>query len=57
MEHVETLIVGGGQAGLVMSHMLKRRRRPHLISSGAALPSAGAPNDGMGCGFSFQIGR
>ncbi len=31
MEHVETLIVGGGQAGLVMSHMLKRRGRPHLI--------------------------
>src|SRR4051812_32869229 len=31
MAHVETLIVGGGQAGLVMSHMLKRRGRPHLI--------------------------
>ncbi len=31
MEHVETLIVGGGQAGLAMSHMLKRRGRPHLV--------------------------
>jgi len=31
MEHVETLIVGGGQAGLTMSHMLKRRGRPHLV--------------------------
>ena len=31
VEHVETLIVGGGQAGLAMSHMLKRRSRPHLI--------------------------
>ena len=30
-EHVETLIVGGGQAGLVMSDMLSRRGRPHLV--------------------------
>jgi putative flavoprotein involved in K+ transport len=30
-EHVETLIVGGGQAGLAMSHMLGRRGRPHLV--------------------------
>jgi putative flavoprotein involved in K+ transport len=29
--HVETLIIGGGQAGLVMSHMLSQRRCPHLI--------------------------
>ncbi len=31
LEHVETLIVGGGQAGLAMSHMLRRRGRPHLV--------------------------
>jgi putative flavoprotein involved in K+ transport len=30
-EHVETLIVGGGQAGLVMSDMLSRRGKPHLV--------------------------
>jgi putative flavoprotein involved in K+ transport len=30
-EHVETLIVGGGQAGLTMSHMLSRCGRPHLV--------------------------
>jgi len=30
-EHVETLIVGGGQAGLAMSHMLSLRGRPHLV--------------------------
>jgi putative flavoprotein involved in K+ transport len=30
-EHVETLIVGGGQAGLTMSHMLSRHGRPHLV--------------------------
>ena len=31
MDYVETLIVGGGQAGLTMSHMLSRRGRPHLV--------------------------
>jgi putative flavoprotein involved in K+ transport len=30
-EHVETLVVGGGQAGLVMSDMLSRRGKPHLV--------------------------
>src|SRR5215212_599072 len=30
-EHVETLIIGAGQSGLAMSHMLKRRGRSHLV--------------------------
>ena len=30
-DHVETLIVGAGQAGLAMSHVLSRRGRPHLV--------------------------
>ena len=30
-EHIETLIVGGGQAGLTMSHMLSQRECPHLV--------------------------
>jgi putative flavoprotein involved in K+ transport len=30
-EQVETLIIGGGQAGLVMSHRLKRRGLSHLV--------------------------
>jgi putative flavoprotein involved in K+ transport len=30
-EHVETLIIGGGQAGLTMSHMLSRFGCPHLV--------------------------
>jgi putative flavoprotein involved in K+ transport len=30
-EKIETLIIGGGQAGLVMSHMLSKRSRAHLI--------------------------
>jgi putative flavoprotein involved in K+ transport len=31
VERVETLVVGGGQAGLTMSHMLSRRGCPHLV--------------------------
>lgn len=31
VERVETLIVGGGQAGLAMSHMLTQRGCPHLV--------------------------
>lgn len=31
IEHVETLIIGGGQAGLTMSHRLSQRGRPHLV--------------------------
>lgn len=30
-EQVETLVIGGGQAGLAISHMLSRRGRPHLV--------------------------
>jgi putative flavoprotein involved in K+ transport len=30
-EYVETLVVGGGQAGLAMSDMLGRRGQPHLV--------------------------
>ena len=31
VEQVQTLIIGGGQAGLVMSHRLKQRGLPHLV--------------------------
>ena len=30
-ERIETLVIGGGQAGLTMSHMLSKRGRPHLV--------------------------
>jgi putative flavoprotein involved in K+ transport len=30
-ERIETLIIGGGQAGLTMSHRLKQRGVPHLV--------------------------
>jgi putative flavoprotein involved in K+ transport len=31
IERVETLIIGGGQSGLVMSHMLSRHGCPHIV--------------------------
>jgi putative flavoprotein involved in K+ transport len=31
VERVQTLVIGGGQAGLVMSHRLKARGLPHLV--------------------------
>jgi putative flavoprotein involved in K+ transport len=31
VETIETLVIGGGQAGLVMSHRLKQRGLPHLV--------------------------
>src|ERR1700704_5935113 len=31
VEQIDTLIVGGGQAGLVMSHALKQRGLAHLV--------------------------
>jgi putative flavoprotein involved in K+ transport len=31
IERVQTLVVGGGQAGLAMSHMLAKRGCPHLV--------------------------
>ena len=31
VEQVQTLIIGGGQAGLVMSHRLTQRGLPHLV--------------------------
>jgi putative flavoprotein involved in K+ transport len=30
-ERIKTLVIGGGQAGLVMSHMLRQRGCPHLV--------------------------
>src|SRR5438552_18420542 len=31
MESVETVVIGGGQAGLAMSYHLKERRREHVV--------------------------
>jgi putative flavoprotein involved in K+ transport len=31
VERIETLVIGGGQAGLTMSHRLKQRGLAHLV--------------------------
>ena len=31
VERVDTLVIGGGQAGLTMSHRLKQRGVSHLV--------------------------
>ena len=31
MERIDTLIIGGGQAGLTMSHQLSKRDRTHIV--------------------------
>lgn len=36
MEHIETIIVGGGQAGLATSYYLSQHGREHIILDGAA---------------------
>ena len=36
MEHIETVIVGGGQAGLATSYYLSQHRREHVVLEGAA---------------------
>jgi putative flavoprotein involved in K+ transport len=38
-EHVETVVVGGGQAGLAVSYHLSRQGRPHTILEQASQPA------------------
>ena len=56
-EHIETLIIGAGQSGLAMSHMLKRRG-PSAPRAGAAADrrTLAHANDGMVCNSSFPTG-
>ena len=34
--HIETIIIGGGQAGLAVSYYLSRQDRPHIVLEQAA---------------------
>ena len=40
MEHIDTIIIGGGQAGLATSFCLKRQGRQHLVLERANQPGA-----------------
>jgi putative flavoprotein involved in K+ transport len=46
-ETVETLVIGGGQAGIAMGEHLGRHGLPHLILERARIASAGARNAGI----------
>src|SRR6516165_2430829 len=37
-KHIETVIVGGGQAGLAVSYYLSQRNRPHIVLEQAEKP-------------------
>lgn len=39
MEHIETIIVGGGQAGMAVSYFLQMERREHLILEKSIRPA------------------
>ena len=40
-ERIETVIVGGGQAGLAMSYCLNQRGREHIVLERARVAEAG----------------
>ena len=45
MEKVETIIVGGGQAGLATSYHLKQLGREHIVFDAAEKPAHAWRND------------
>src|SRR5215470_7322433 len=53
IERVETLIVGGGQAGLVMSHMLSRHGCPHLVLERGSIAERWRSERWQGLRFQF----
>ena len=48
VEQIDTLVIGGGQAGLTMSHRLKQRGLCISCWSVIGSPNAGAANAGTG---------
>jgi putative flavoprotein involved in K+ transport len=53
VEQISTLIVGGGQAGLAMSHMLSKRRCSHLILERDRVAERWRSERWMGLRFQF----
>jgi putative flavoprotein involved in K+ transport len=53
-ERYDTVVIGGGQAGLAMSAVLEQRGRDH---SGGGSVNAGAPSAGSRCTSSFRTGH
>lgn len=53
VEHVETLVIGGGQAGLTLSHMLGRRGCKHLVLERARIAERWRTERWEGLRFQF----
>jgi putative flavoprotein involved in K+ transport len=53
LEHVETLVIGGGQAGLALSHMLRQRGCPHLVVERARIAERWRTERWNGLRFQF----
>jgi putative flavoprotein involved in K+ transport len=53
VEQIETLIIGGGQAGLVMSHRLKQRGLSHLVLERARIAERWRSERWDGLNFQF----
>jgi putative flavoprotein involved in K+ transport len=46
IEKIDTVVVGGGQAGLAMSYHLKQSGREHVVLERVAQPKAGGASVG-----------
>src|SRR5689334_12539731 len=55
-ETIETLVIGRGQAGLVMSHRLKERGLSHLVLARPRLPERCRSDTWDGLKFQFAGG-
>jgi len=56
-ERHDTVIVGGGQAGLAMSAVLQLHGREHVVMERAGSANGGGRSGGIRSGFSSRIGR
>jgi glycine/D-amino acid oxidase-like deaminating enzyme len=46
IERIDTVVVGGGQAGLAMSYYLKRQGREHVVSNAVGWAKASGASGG-----------
>jgi glycine/D-amino acid oxidase-like deaminating enzyme len=46
LERIDTVVVGGGQAGLAMSYYLKRQGREHVVSNAVGWTKASGASGG-----------
>jgi len=56
-DYVDTLIVGGGQAGLAVSYYLSQQGRPHVVLEGREQATPGAIIAGIHLCSTLRIGK